>query len=148
MAAREFVTKRACVVGATLLPALTVLAACCMWQKVELRPAPGTGARTELGEVRMDEPSSRILAVTEHRAHRDSQGRLAVHVEFQNTSDVLYPARVRAEFVDAQGMLEKGAFDVDLRQFLPGTTSMEWTSSTPDAVRYTVELWSGSSLPW
>jgi len=146
--ARELGARRAWLLGVALLPALVALAGCARWQKVELRLAPGTRARSELGQVRMDERTSDVLVVAAHRVRRDASGRLAVRVEFQNISDALYAARVRVEFVDAQGMLEKGAFDVDLRKFPPGTTTMDWTSSTPDAATYSVEVWSGSAVPW
>jgi len=130
------------------LPAHAVLAGCAEWQKVELQSAPGPHARTDTGEVKMDAATSIVLAVTEHRARRDSEGRLVVRVEFQNVSDSAYAAKVRAEFADAQGLLEKGAFDDDLRQFPPGTTSVEWRSSTPEAVSYVIEVWSGGAVPW
>ncbi len=126
---------------------LTTLVACSCWGAATLEPAPGAHARTELGEIRMDAATAKALVVTEHTCARDATGRLVVHAEFRNILDEPCPARIRVQFTDGQGMLEKGAFSTSLRQFPPGTASADWASRTPDAVSYVVEVWAVKRLP-
>ncbi len=95
----------------------------------------------------MDAATAKVLVVTEHTCARDSAGHLVVHAEFRNILDAAYSARVRVQFADGQGMLEKGAFNTSLRRFPPGTASADWESRTPDAVSYVIEIWGARRLP-
>lgn len=111
-------------------------------------PDPGPHVRTGAGEVKMDWRTCRNLRVLEHACRRGRHGRLAVLVAFQNRSDDPYVAKLRVKFADAHGMLEKQSYETSVYRFPPGNTPLEWTSSTPDAESYVVEVWSGRFLQW
>ena len=57
-----------------------------------------------------------------------------------NRSSKPYKARVRAAFFDEKGLAERDSFRWDIQEFSPGGQAIEWTSHTPDAVRYLIEV--------
>ena len=113
-----------------------------------LTAEPGPHVRTGAGEVTTDWRTRRNLHLLQHTHRRDDRGHLVVFLELQNVSDDDYIARVWVKFADADGLLERGAYDSDERRFAPGRTQIEWTSSTTSATSYVVELRSGRLLQW
>jgi hypothetical protein len=113
-----------------------------------LSVAPGEQARTTAGEVRMDGRSRGCLVVAEHRFRRDERGHLAAFVEFRNVAGRPYTAMVRVMFADRYGRLEKRAYATQEHCFSSGSDPIEWTSDTPDAETYVIEVWAPPFLFW
>ena len=111
-------------------------------------PAPGRLSVGSVGQVQMDWRTRRHLRLLRHESRRDMRGHLVVFLELQNTSEKDFVARVRVKFADADGRLEKWAFDTDERRFGPGRTQIEWTSSMPAARSYVVEMWGARFWRW
>ncbi len=113
-----------------------------------LAPQPGPQVRTAAGEVRMDWRSRRNLRVLQHRYWRQARGHLAVAVEFENFSAEVYVADLQVRFSDAHGVLDRWSQQTQERRFPPGRTALEWTSYTPEAAGYVVEVRSARLLQW
>jgi hypothetical protein len=96
--------------------------------------------RTDAGRIEMDVRSRRRLEVSEHSSRRDDDGHLVVRITFNNTSDKDYVANIRVRFTKADGLMERRAYDTDMHQIPPGLYAAEWTSYTPDAASYVVEV--------
>lgn len=134
--------------AATALMASAWTAGCALLKEPALKSAPGEHAETTCGRVMLDGRTSGRLLLTEHTWRRDTSGRLVVAGRFQNDSGKAYKARLRVAFADAEGRWEKGSYSSHPQVFPSGLTAIEWTSSTPAAATYTVEVWSDSLLPW
>ena len=113
-----------------------------------LAPAPEPLSVQATGRVQMDWRTLRNLRLLRHESRRDVRGHMVVLLELQNTSEEDFDARVRVKFADAAGRLEKWAYDTDERSFGPGRTQIEWTSSTPAARSYVVEMWGAKFWRW
>ncbi len=103
----------------------------------------------EFGAVRvLGRRARRRIKVLEQGAHRDAEGRLVARVRWLNTADKPYKAQIRRAFYDEKGMLERRSFMWDLHTFDAGENVIEWTSYTPEAVRYLIEVRGRGSWPF
>jgi hypothetical protein len=123
-----------------LLPAVCALLACSAAGCESLTTPDEPQFRTDAGRIEMDLRSRRRLEVSEHSSRRDDRGHLVARITFNNTSDKDYVANIRVRFIKAAGLMERRAYDTDMHRMPPGLYAAEWTSYTPDAVSYVVEL--------
>lgn len=128
---------------AALLAACAMLTGCAV-----LCPAGGRTAAGTAGKTLQAYPACRWLKVMRQHAERRPDGRLKVTVEWDNTADEPYPVRVRAVFLKDDGSREEGAAWAELRFQPGGGNVMEFTSSTPEAARYRIEVQSASGSLW
>ncbi len=111
-------------------------------------PLAGPLAQTQSGRVEMDWPSHRRLRIVEHRHRRDRRGHLVVLLVLRNHAEDLYEADLRVAFADQDGIQEEDAHRTIRQEFPPGDTRLEWTSATPEAASYRVEVRGTGLLPW
>jgi len=107
-------------------------------------------ARHSRGEVRMNLQARKHLSLQEHTWRRDERGHLVACVRLRNISEDPFEAAMRVTFVTEDGTPEREARRVDRQQF-PGfrqVVGLEWTSDTPEAARYVVEIDGTGLLPW
>ncbi|KPK65530.1 MAG: hypothetical protein AMK73_02725 [Planctomycetes bacterium SM23_32] len=113
-----------------------------------LAPELGPQARTTAGHVDMDWASRRALRLLSHDFRRGPTGRLIVRVGVRNDSDSVFIAKLRVRFADEAGLFEKGSHETHVHHFPVGATSLEWTSATPAAQRYEVQVLSARWFQW
>ena len=123
---------------------LGVLMLGCAVVRAGMRPV----ATTTAGRIEMDAASARRLRVVAHSHRRDGQGRLVVSATLRNASEGVFEANVRVKFAGADGLLERNSLDTVAQDFPAGDTALEWTSATPEARSYVVEVRSPRWLPW
>ena len=125
----------------TIAAALCLLGIACLAGCSLLVTQQSIQRSTPFGVVVLtDHATCKRVEVQEQQVNRDREGRLVVKVHWLNVSEKPYKAQVRVAFQDIEGALERGAYDWDIQQFHPGEQTVEWTSYTPDAVRYRIEL--------
>ena len=123
---------------------LSVVMLGCAVVRGGMRPVVSTAA----GRLEMDAASARRLQVITHGHRRDGQGRLVVSATLRNASEDVFKAKVKVKFASADGLLERNSFDTVTESLAAGETTFEWTSATPDAQSYVVELRSPRWFQW
>jgi len=90
--------------------------------------------------VLTDTETCERIQVLGEEVKRDQEGRLVLKVQWLNVTDMPYKAQLRVTFSDIELRRERDSYLWDLQTFRPGEQAIEWTSNTPDAVRYRVEV--------
>jgi len=118
------------------LSGLAALTGCAMF-----RPRPTAAEITQCGKIVIrDRASRRHLDVVSQTVKRPSHRHLVVGVTWELEGDEPYVAQVRVSFYDEQDLLEVGSYEWNGHTFMRGRQYLEWTSATPDAVRYIIEV--------
>ncbi|MFW6119116.1 MAG: hypothetical protein ACOC7S_02130 [Planctomycetota bacterium] len=140
---------RRCLVSVRLVAAAAVILLVCAGCGLFATPLPDY-ARHSRGVVRMNPQARNHLALLEHTWRRDERGHLVACIRLRNIADDPFEAAMRVTFFTEDGTPEKEVTRTDRQQF-PGfgqIVGLEWTSDTPEAARYVVEIDGTGLLPW
>jgi len=107
-----------------------------------LYPERSPSTQTPQGRVeQLDCATRRRLRVLGQVVTRDGAGHLVVTVTWLNTSRRTYTANVRITFYNAEGKPEHPPARWDIQRFpAKSKAPVEWTSATPAARTYLIEL--------
>jgi len=100
------------------------------------------------GSVKLEGSARRTLRVLSQQCERDSSGRLVVLVRFANTSSRPLKARLRVKFRMRDGLWEKGSYDMRETEIPAGESAFEWSSYTPEAASYEIEVYAAKFAFW
>ena len=107
-----------------------------------LCPERSASVATTLGRVeQLDCATRRRLRFVGQQVGRDRAGHLVARATTRNVAEKDYVARIRVTFFDSRGRPEQAVTGWDKQAFRAHRdTTLEWTSATPEAQRYLIEV--------